>query len=168
VWRSVASMLGLQRDTPAHTNGHTHTRTCIAHTQTHTPVSRFHHLHAKYLSPTHTLPHTPSLAHTLPHTHTHTYILIHAPLIAALFPIQNNGSVYRLEDGTETEQGLDRKALMGNMLLENPEAETRWYFRYFLGHAHSNFVTKITKSGSSDLLVLSVLEEAVRRSCAFA
>ena len=69
--------------------------------------------------------------------------------------------MYRLEDGTETEQGLDRKALMGSMLLENPEAETRWYFRYFLGQAHSNFVTKLTKSGSLDLLVLSVLEEAV-------
>ena len=44
------------------------------------------------------------------------------------------------------------------MLLENPEAETRWYFRYFLGRSHTNYVMKDAKSGY-DRMILSVLHE---------
>ena len=32
---------------------------------------------------------------------------------------------------------------MGNILLENPEAETRWYFKYFLGHDHMTYLAII-------------------------
>jgi len=32
---------------------------------------------------------------------------------------------------------------MSSVLLENPEAETRWYFKYFLGHNHSNYVATL-------------------------
>ncbi len=31
-------------------------------------------------------------------------------------------------------------AYISNILLENPEAETRWYFRYFLGNTHQTWL----------------------------
>lgn len=62
--------------------------------------------------------------------------------------------VFRIEDGSETSQAVDRAALMGNILLENPEIETRWYFKFFLGQTHKNFVvflsgTEVCRSGGS-------------------
>jgi len=53
-------------------------------------------------------------------------------------------TAYRCEDGSETSPLVDRAALMGNILLENPEIETRWYFKYFLGHHHKNLIAFIT------------------------
>lgn len=47
---------------------------------------------------------------------------------------------------------------MGNVILENPETETRWYFRYFLGSSHQNFLA--TLNGNDDeleVVLLSVL-----------
>jgi hypothetical protein len=49
-------------------------------------------------------------------------------------------------------------ALMGSVLLENPEVETRWYFRYFLGQTHENYVTTIANStGARELVILSMM-----------
>lgn len=41
---------------------------------------------------------------------------------------------------------------MGNVLVENPEAETRWYFKYFLGQEHQNFMTNLTLDDSKTLV----------------
>jgi len=68
---------------------------------------------------------------------------------------------FRLEDGTETAVTIDRAAFMGNIILENPETETRWYFRYFLTKFHQNFVAFLPGSGQTDMepVMLSVLND---------
>jgi hypothetical protein len=52
-------------------------------------------------------------------------------------------------------------ALSANILLENPEAETRWYFRYFLGKEHTNFVAQLA-GDEPETVLLSVLSATVR------
>jgi hypothetical protein len=37
-------------------------------------------------------------------------------------------------------------------MLENPEAETRWYFKYFLGRNHDNYLTYLTAAGNRELV----------------
>lgn len=68
---------------------------------------------------------------------------------------------FRLEDGTETSITTDRAAFMSNIILENPETETRWYFRYFLTKFHQNFVAFLPGSGQTDMepVMLSVLND---------
>lgn len=68
---------------------------------------------------------------------------------------------FRLEDGSETNATVDRDAFMGNIILENPESETRWYFRYFLSHTHQNYLaflpsTSMTAGSSSEAVMLSM------------
>ena len=48
---------------------------------------------------------------------------------------------------------------MGNILLENPEIETRWYFKYFLGATHKNYLVLLgSDSGeAAEHAVLSVM-----------
>lgn len=54
-----------------------------------------------------------------------------------------------------------RSAMMSSVSLENPEAETRWYFRYFLGQNHDNYMTTLTTSTSKESAVLSVMVETL-------
>lgn len=69
-------------------------------------------------------------------------------------------TAYRCEDGSETSPLVDRAALMGNILLENPEIETRWYFKYFLGHHHKNLIAFITsRDGELEPVLLSMFSE---------
>eukprot|EP00039_Didymoeca_costata_P025638 m.14024 g.14024 ORF g.14024 m.14024 type:complete len:867 (-) comp4969_c0_seq1:62-2662(-) len=53
-------------------------------------------------------------------------------------------STFREEDGSETSITTDRAAFLASVILENPETETRWYFRYFLGRSHQNFLSALT------------------------
>eukprot|EP00043_Microstomoeca_roanoka_P000120 m.26822 g.26822 ORF g.26822 m.26822 type:complete len:853 (+) comp10131_c0_seq1:201-2759(+) len=64
---------------------------------------------------------------------------------------------FRREDGSDTETPSDRSAFMKNVLLENPEVETRWYFRYFLGQAHTNCTTTLESDPGKETIILSVL-----------
>lgn len=41
-------------------------------------------------------------------------------------------------------------------VLENPEHQTKWYYKYFLGKYHSNYMAQ---DGDKHTFVLSVLEE---------
>lgn len=67
---------------------------------------------------------------------------------------------YRIEDGSETSPLVDRNALMGNILLENPEIETRWYFKYFLGHHHKNWIAFLSsRDGMMEPVLLSMFSE---------
>jgi hypothetical protein len=68
---------------------------------------------------------------------------------------------YRVEDGTETSVTTDRGAYQGNIILENPETETRWYFRYFLTKFHQNFVAFLPGNGGEEMepVMLSVLSD---------
>lgn len=59
-----------------------------------------------------------------------------------------------LEDGSKSNPKIDRQALLSNILLENPEAETRWYFKYFLGNQHHNYLLRDNKKNS---MVLSIM-----------
>ena len=36
-------------------------------------------------------------------------------------------------------------------MVENPEAETRWYFKYFLGNQHQNFLIRDSSKNSARL-----------------
>ncbi len=40
--------------------------------------------------------------------------------------------------------------------LENPESQTRWYFKYFLGRVHQNYLIEPQKS-ATDIFFLSVV-----------
>eukprot|EP00040_Diaphanoeca_grandis_P035893 m.226809 g.226809 ORF g.226809 m.226809 type:complete len:906 (-) comp33502_c0_seq2:307-3024(-) len=73
-----------------------------------------------------------------------------------------DNSDFRIEDGSETSPLVDRAALMGNILLENPEIETRWYFKYFLGQTHKNYIVFLTSlDGELEPALLSLfIEEA--------
>ncbi|EGD74356.1 hypothetical protein PTSG_06365 [Salpingoeca rosetta] len=64
---------------------------------------------------------------------------------------------FRCEDGGDTDLSADRSAFMRNVLLENPEVETRWYFRYFLGQAHSNYAATLESDKAREQVILSVL-----------
>ena len=67
---------------------------------------------------------------------------------------------YRVEDGSETSITTDRGAYQGNIILENPETETRWYFRYFLTKFHQNFVMFLPGNASEmEPAMLSVLSD---------
>lgn len=68
-------------------------------------------------------------------------------------------NIFRIEDGSETSKAVDRAALMGNILLENPEIETRWYFKFFLGQTHKNYVASLADAhgGGSEEVLLSIL-----------
>jgi hypothetical protein len=48
---------------------------------------------------------------------------------------------------------------MGNILLENPEIETRWYFKYFLGATHKNYLVLLgsDEGEAAEHAVLSVM-----------
>ena len=76
---------------------------------------------------------------------------------------------YRVEDGTETSVTTDRGAYQGNIILENPETETRWYFRYFLTKFHQNFVAFLPGNGGEEMepVMLSVLSDTDGRSKRF-
>eukprot|EP00051_Salpingoeca_urceolata_P020309 m.303663 g.303663 ORF g.303663 m.303663 type:complete len:391 (-) comp19592_c1_seq3:423-1595(-) len=67
---------------------------------------------------------------------------------------------FRCEGGSQRSNSTDRAALKGNILLENPESETRWYFKYFLGHAHQNYITGYLLGNQTQFAVLSVVVEA--------
>eukprot|EP00049_Salpingoeca_infusionum_P024733 m.16827 g.16827 ORF g.16827 m.16827 type:complete len:854 (-) comp7242_c0_seq2:198-2759(-) len=64
---------------------------------------------------------------------------------------------FRCEDGTNCDLVTDRRIFMSGVLLENPETETRWYFKYFLGQAHSNYATVLTRDKERERVVISVL-----------
>eukprot|EP00053_Salpingoeca_punica_P019147 m.191945 g.191945 ORF g.191945 m.191945 type:complete len:865 (+) comp17578_c0_seq2:212-2806(+) len=73
---------------------------------------------------------------------------------------------FRVEDGTK-QPLADRQALSDNILLENPEAETRWYFKYFLGEHHENHIAYLHNPDEEDgheLVVLSILFETNKAS----
>eukprot|EP00730_Choanoeca_flexa_P016757 TRINITY_DN7982_c0_g1_i1.p1 TRINITY_DN7982_c0_g1~~TRINITY_DN7982_c0_g1_i1.p1 ORF type:complete len:876 (+),score=207.88 TRINITY_DN7982_c0_g1_i1:23-2650(+) len=80
-----------------------------------------------------------------------------SPVLRRRFQAQpaEDPNTFRCEDGTSSaEGGLDSST--SDMFLENPEAETRWYFRYFLGKAHSNYVFH----DGGEVLLMSVVHEA--------
>ncbi|XP_065916721.1 GTPase-activating Rap/Ran-GAP domain-like protein 3 isoform X2 [Dysidea avara] len=58
-----------------------------------------------------------------------------------IFKCANDGylKVYRKELGVERRNGESHDP-HPHALLENPESETRWYFKYFLAKSHSNYV----------------------------
>lgn len=64
---------------------------------------------------------------------------------------------FRCEDGFDTDAVASRSTFMRNVLLENPEVETRWYFRYFLGQAHTNYSTTLESEKGRESIVFSVL-----------
>lgn len=64
---------------------------------------------------------------------------------------------WRVEDGASEAKTTDRDAYMSSVLLENPESETRWYFKYFLGNEHYNYITHLKQDGQSRLVIMSVL-----------
>ena len=39
-----------------------------------------------------------------------------------------------------------------SIMLENPEAETRWYFRYFLGQVHENYIATLLNGEIKELV----------------
>lgn len=57
-----------------------------------------------------------------------------------------NGEIGTFQNGTVSRQG-------SGVHLENPEFQTRWYFKYFLGKVHQNFVGV---DGSKSPFILSV------------
>eukprot|EP00048_Salpingoeca_helianthica_P005990 m.94018 g.94018 ORF g.94018 m.94018 type:complete len:823 (-) comp13837_c0_seq1:24-2492(-) len=66
--------------------------------------------------------------------------------------------IFRCEgdsEGALNKSGADAATIM----LENPEGETRWYFRYFLGHSHENYMTHLVTAAGKEPVVLSVLTE---------
>lgn len=50
---------------------------------------------------------------------------------------------------------------MNTVSLENPEAETRWYFRYFLGHSHENYIAHLLSAAGKEPVVLSLMVESL-------
>ncbi|XP_015775080.1 PREDICTED: GTPase-activating Rap/Ran-GAP domain-like protein 3 [Acropora digitifera] len=67
---------------------------------------------------------------------------------------ENAGSRFRMESGEigTYQNGLGSRQGSG-VHLENPEFQTRWYFKYFLGKVHQNFVGI---DGSKNHFILSV------------
>jgi len=62
---------------------------------------------------------------------------------------------FRCEDGLSS-----TPSPVGSILLENPEAETCWYFKHFLGRSHDNYSTTFqTVSSGPEKVLLSVLIE---------
>lgn len=45
-------------------------------------------------------------------------------------------------------------ALSFKAVLENPEADLRWYFKFFLGHDHKNFLANIIDDDGQKEMVL--------------
>ena len=70
---------------------------------------------------------------------------------------------FRVEDGSESSAGPSQTGFVGNVILENPESETRWYFRYFLGNAHQNFLAylRTKEKGSNEHVMLSIYTDNV-------
>eukprot|EP00045_Choanoeca_perplexa_P013708 m.156182 g.156182 ORF g.156182 m.156182 type:complete len:862 (-) comp16433_c0_seq1:130-2715(-) len=72
--------------------------------------------------------------------------------------LEEDPNSFRCEDGTDND--ASQSGASSNIFLENPEAETRWYFRYFLGKAHSNYVTHIVGDSGLETVLLSIVHEA--------
>eukprot|EP00911_Craspedida_sp_UC1_P002650 UC1_evm1s1950 len=64
---------------------------------------------------------------------------------------------WRMETGEDVPRTTDRNAFMSSVLLENPESETRWYFKFFLGNQHYNYLTHLISDGVRRLVIMSVL-----------
>ncbi|CAH1785534.1 unnamed protein product [Owenia fusiformis] len=66
-----------------------------------------------------------------------------------------NAGRFRVETGDREVEDFS-SPLNSPVHLENPESQTRWYFRYFLGKMHQNYVGTIDSS-SKDPFFLSVV-----------
>ncbi|EDQ92972.1 uncharacterized protein MONBRDRAFT_5147 [Monosiga brevicollis MX1] len=73
--------------------------------------------------------------------------------------LEEDLTAFRCEDGSETDSSLSHDAIMTSVLLENPERETRWYFRYFLGKDHANLAATIVGPEGPEVVLLSVLQD---------
>ena len=49
--------------------------------------------------------------------------------------------------------------ILSTPVLENPEHQTLWYCKFFLGKFHHNFVGQESNEGEKNTYVLSVVEE---------
>ncbi|XP_015181424.1 PREDICTED: GTPase-activating Rap/Ran-GAP domain-like protein 3 isoform X2 [Polistes dominula] len=53
----------------------------------------------------------------------------------------DNGRRFRMENGDSPGEKEEMFGSPNIPILENPEYQTRWYFKYFLGKLHQNYVT---------------------------
>ncbi|XP_055339868.1 GTPase-activating Rap/Ran-GAP domain-like protein 3 isoform X2 [Paramacrobiotus metropolitanus] len=66
----------------------------------------------------------------------------------------DEGSRFRVENGERRGRETDSYHSPSTPLLENPEYQTRWYFKYFLGRHHQNY---IGMDSDKNPFVLSIL-----------
>lgn len=52
----------------------------------------------------------------------------------------DNGRRFRVENGDSPGEKEEMFGSPNIPILENPEYQTRWYFKYFLGKLHQNYV----------------------------
>ncbi|XP_050459379.1 GTPase-activating Rap/Ran-GAP domain-like protein 3 isoform X1 [Cataglyphis hispanica] len=74
----------------------------------------------------------------------------------------DNGRRFRVENGDSPGEKEEMFGSPSTPILENPEYQTRWYFKYFLGKLHQNY---IASDQERNPLFLSVVTSEVGDQC---
>ncbi|EFN74134.1 GTPase-activating Rap/Ran-GAP domain-like protein 3 [Camponotus floridanus] len=74
----------------------------------------------------------------------------------------DNGRRFRVENGDSLGEKEEMFGSPSTPILENPEYQTRWYFKYFLGKLHQNY---IASDQERNPLFLSVVTSEVGDQC---
>ncbi|XP_066594271.1 GTPase-activating Rap/Ran-GAP domain-like protein 3 isoform X2 [Prorops nasuta] len=74
----------------------------------------------------------------------------------------DNGRRFRLENGDSPGEKEEMFGSPSTPILENPEYQTRWYFKYFLGKLHQNYVASDQERNP---LFLSVVTSDIGDQC---
>ncbi|XP_077267792.1 GTPase-activating Rap/Ran-GAP domain-like protein 3 isoform X2 [Temnothorax americanus] len=74
----------------------------------------------------------------------------------------DNGRRFRVENGDSLGEKEEMFGSPSTPILENPEYQTRWYFKYFLGKLHQNY---IASDQEKNALFLSVVTSEVGDQC---
>ncbi|KAG7209557.1 hypothetical protein KM043_015635 [Ampulex compressa] len=74
----------------------------------------------------------------------------------------DNGRRFRVENGDSPGEKEEMFGSPSTPILENPEYQTRWYFKYFLGKLHQNYVAADQERNP---LFLSVVTSEVSDQC---